>query len=228
MVNTLRCTTLGNESIEIATVEHFLAACAGLYIDNLLVELEGLEIPIMDGSSLAFATELKEAGIKKQEKEKEVLQIDKKLSLRIKDSFVVAMPADEFSLTVVVDYNNPAIGFQMAQFDMEKDNFIEKLAPARTFGFKKEIEFLRHQNLALGGSLENALVIDENEYINEPRFNNEVAMHKLLDLLGDLSLCGKDLRGHFFACRGSHALHIAFIKMMLDKTRELISPQGGK
>lgn len=215
--STLRstCLLVGDESV--STVEHFLAACVGMGVDNLTVKIEGRELPAFDGSSLEFVRMLKEAGIVQQDALRAVVAPDKLFTLRQKESFITFFPDDHLSITVVVDFENPAVGMQMAQFNPQKDDFEQELAPARTFGFKEEIEKLQKSGLALGGSLQNALVISEEGYVNQPRFPNEVARHKCLDLMGDFALAGAAVVGHIFAFKPSHRLNTVFIRKLIDK-----------
>lgn len=214
--NTARCTTIGWASTRLCTIEHFMAACHGLGIDNVHVEVNGGEMPIMDGSALEITQMLRKAGVREQEENKKFLRIQKFIKYRKDDSFIIATPANYFSLSVMVNYNNPHVGLQLVQYDPQKDSFEEKLAPARTFGFKEEVQALLDRQLALGGSLDNALIISDEGYMNEPRFPDEPGRHKCLDVLGDLALSGGNIIGHIFAYKPGHDVNAGFVKVLLD------------
>jgi UDP-3-O-[3-hydroxymyristoyl] N-acetylglucosamine deacetylase len=217
--NTSRCTSIGRKEQSIHTVEHLLAACYCLGLDNLIIEIQGEEVPILDGSSLEFINVLKESGIVSLEKEKKILTIEDKVSYRKDESFVVALPADKLSITTVVDYPNPLIGMQVIVFCPEDENFEEIIAPARTFAFKQEVEQLRKAGLGLGGSLDNVVIIDKENYLNELRFQDEIVRHKCLDLIGDLSLVGAKIKGHIFAYKPGHRTNVEFVKSLLSSSK---------
>jgi UDP-3-O-[3-hydroxymyristoyl] N-acetylglucosamine deacetylase/3-hydroxyacyl-[acyl-carrier-protein] dehydratase len=241
VVDISRGTTIGIGEVKVHTVEHVLAAIVGLQIDNVLIELDSNEPPVGDGSSKPYVEALLKAGVEKQEAPKDYLIIDQ--TIRYTDESrgvdIVALPTDDFRITVMVDYHNPALGSQhTGLFDLTKE-FVHEFAPARTFCFLHEVEVLREQGLIKGGNLDNAIVIVDREISpaelkrlatklgiresvilgsngilndRELRFKNEPARHKLLDLLGDLALIGVPLKAQVLAARPGHASNIEFAK----------------
>jgi len=216
VVSTVRSTTLGAEGITVHTVEHLMAALYASGIDNAIIEMEGGdEIPIGDGSALFILSLIKDAGIKELSEEKKAFKIKNLISFRAGKSFIAGYPAGRFSLSVMVDYGDEVIGRQFVQYDPEKMDFFEKIAPARTFAFEEEVKKLREAGFAQGGSLNNALIITKGGYMNQSRFEDEVARHKCLDLIGDLALCGMEILGHIFAYRPGHGINTDFVKKLL-------------
>lgn len=241
VVDISRGTTLGLGDTKVYTVEHVLAAVAGLQIDNIIIELDGIEPPIADGSSKPFVDKLLEAGIVKQHEPKNYLIIDETIMYHNEDDQVdiVALPLDGFRMTVMVDYQNPALGSQhTGLFDLEKE-FISEFAPTRTFCFLSEVEMLADQGLIQGGNLDNAVVIvdrdvteeelntlsnkleldsnitvGQNGFLNENnlRFKNEPVRHKLLDMIGDLALIGVPIKAQILAARPGHKSNVEFAK----------------
>ena len=241
VVDISRGTTIGIGDAKVHTVEHVLAAIVGLQIDNVLIELDSNEPPVGDGSSKPYVDTLLKAGIEKQDAPKDYIIIDQ--AVRYTDEKkgvdIVALPLDDFRVTVMVDYYNPALGSQhTGMFDLEKE-FAEEFAPARTFCFLHEVEVLREQGLIRGGNLDNAIVIVDREISDselkrlaqklgikdsvilgtngilnnkELRFKNEPARHKLLDVLGDLALIGAPLKAQILAARPGHASNIEFAR----------------
>jgi len=243
VIDISRGTTLGIGEAKVHTVEHVLAAVYGLQIDNLKIELEGIEPPIGDGSSLPYVERLIAAGFVEQNAPKDYLIIDQTVMYHEEDRGVdiVALPLDDYRITVMVDYQNPALGSQHSGlFDLEKE-FVKDFAPARTFCFLSEVEMLANQGLIKGGDLENAVVIvdkglEENELeelgeklgIEEKfvlgetgilnnkqfRFKNEPVRHKLLDLIGDLALIGVPIKAQILAARPGHKANVEFARMI--------------
>lgn len=211
VVETERCTVLEDDTARVYTVEHIMAAVAGMSIDNLVIELTGPEVPIMDGSALPFAAAMAAAGFRSQEAEPLMVEILEEVSFKQGRSVVSAKPSNGLTLSASIHYDNPYVGNQSATFTITPEVFLEEIAPARTFCFRHEVEMLREMGLIKGGSLENALVVGEDGIMNGPlRFDNEFARHKLLDLLGDLALLGGPVRGEINAERGGHTVHIGF------------------
>ncbi|MBM7622923.1 UDP-3-O-acyl-N-acetylglucosamine deacetylase [Sporohalobacter salinus] len=206
IVSTKRSTSLGTEEWQISTVEHLLAALNVLGIDNLLIELDAGEVPVTDGSSKVFTELLQNAGIKKQNEKREIYTIEEAVWVREEDTYLVVLPYPEFKITYTFVSNHPAVGNQFGEFTIDKDTFVHKIAPSRTFGFASELEALQKEGLALGGSLENAVLIGENEIINNLRFKDEIVRHKILDIIGDMALI-KPFKGHIVAVRSGHALN---------------------
>ena len=241
VIDTSRGTTIGIGEARVHTVEHVLAAIAGLQIDNILIEVDGIEPPIGDGSAMPYVTTLLSAEFVAQDAPKDYLVIDQTIQYHNEEKGVdiVALPTDDFRLTVLVDYNNPALGSQhTGLFDLEKE-FIPEFASCRTFCFLHEVEMLHEQGLIKGGNLDNAIVIVDRDLKNEDlkslgdrlgisesimlgtngmlnnktlRFKNEPARHKLLDLIGDLALIGVPLKAQILAARPGHASNVEFAK----------------
>jgi UDP-3-O-[3-hydroxymyristoyl] N-acetylglucosamine deacetylase len=203
------CTALRLEGGRLATVEHLLAALAGCGISQAEIWVEGEEIPLLDGSSLPWVEAIAEAGLQERGPRRPPPLPDQPLTLRQGLSFITLMPADRLRLAVAVEYPQAAIGRQLFSLDLSPARFVEEIAPARTFGFREQVEQLREAGLIRGGALDNALVCDGDRWLNPPlRFADEPARHKLLDLLGDLALVGLPM-AQVFAYRGSHGLHTA-------------------
>jgi len=206
-------TTLANGEASIGTVEHVLAAAAGLGIDNLIVEVEGKEVPILDGSAAPFIYLMHEAGIKVQQAPRKFIKILEPLRIEAEDKFVAIYPSDRFKVSYTIDFEHPLIGEQRQTFVITPRCFTEQIAPARTFGFLREVEALRKAGLALGGSMENAVVVGDNSILNNQlRFEDEFVRHKILDIIGDLALAGAPLLGHVVAHRAGHALHARLVE----------------
>jgi UDP-3-O-[3-hydroxymyristoyl] N-acetylglucosamine deacetylase len=206
---TLLSTELGSGAATVRTVEHLLAALVSLGIDNADIEVTGPEMPLLDGSAQPWATAIAAAGQQQQEAERAEIVVTEPLWVRDQDAFVVAMPAAATRLTYGIDFEVAPIGNQWHSWAPDTGTFVTEIAPARTFGLAHQIEYLRSQGLIKGGSLENALVCDRDAWVNPPlRFENEPVRHKLLDLLGDLSLLGTLPRAHIMAYKASHNLHV--------------------
>ncbi len=241
VIDITRGTSIGKGDVKIWTVEHVLAALAGLELDNLIVELDSNEPPVGDGSALPFVETILKAGISEQDAEKNFLDIETPLFYSEKDKGIdiVALPSDELRITFFVDYQNPALGSQYTFLESLEKEFVKEFAPARTFSFLHEVEMLKDQGLIKGGSLKNAIVIcdmdikeDELKKLKEKfnlkedvfigktgilndiplRFYNEPVRHKALDLLGDLYLIGLPLRAHVMAARSGHSANVALVK----------------
>ena len=194
-----------------------MAALYAFGVDSLLVELNADEIPIMDGSATDFVSAILETGIEPLTERKKTVKIQKAFQIDEKDVFISVNPDSNLRITYFIDFDHPAIQKQEMSVIVNEDNFIKEVAPARTFGFLKDVPALRAQGLAMGGSLENAVVLDERRVINEPlRYPDEFVRHKILDFIGDLSLLGNPLLGHFKAHRAGHRLHLKTVHFILD------------
>lgn len=204
-------TTLVEGGVRISTVEHLLAAFAGLGIDNAYVDLSTAEVPIMDGSAAPFVFLLQSAGVEEQGKAKRFIRIKRPIEVRDGDKIARFEPYDGFKVAFAIDFDHPAFSAETneAQVDFSTTSFVRELSRARTFGFLREIEALRQQNLALGGSLDNAVVVDEYRVLNEEglRYDDEFVRHKILDAIGDLYLLGHTLIGSFYGYKSGHALN---------------------
>lgn len=202
------CTVIVADGWTVQTVEHLLAALYVFGVDSLEVELDGAEIPAMDGSALPFVQALLESGVESLPLEKTSVRVVKQFSFEEEAGRIDFLPDDDFRVTCLIDYPHPLIRKQELSLVIDRDSFIREVAPARTFGFLKDVAGLRERGLALGGALENAVVLDEKNIINPPlRFPDEFVRHKILDLIGDISLWGYPLLGHIRAERAGHRLH---------------------
>lgn len=212
-----RCTAIGKFPNVVMTVEHLLAALYALGISNVFAEIKGDEVPALDGSAAPFVKFLEEAGIVEQEEPAAELIVDKPAWCGRKDSLIFAVPARELRITYVAKFNHPLVGTQMLELVITPESFKKEIAPSRTFGFWEEVQGLWNRNLALGGDLENALLIMENSYSTPLRFKDEVVRHKILDLVGDIALLGSFVRAHIIAVKGSHSLNMEFLKTLYSK-----------
>lgn len=209
---TVLSTELVNGAATVRTVEHLLAALSAMGIDNARIEINGPEVPLLDGSALGWVEAIKQSGIVAQAAPRLNWQLQQPLWLQEGDAFVAALPASELRFTYGIDFHLPAIGNQWYSWspsqETGQERFATEVAPARTFGLAEQIEQLQQRGLIKGGSLDNALVCSESGWVNPPlRFSNEPARHKLLDLVGDLSLLGNFPQAHFLAYKASHHLH---------------------
>jgi UDP-3-O-[3-hydroxymyristoyl] N-acetylglucosamine deacetylase len=201
-------TTLSRGGAAVATVEHVLAALSGMGVDDCIVEVDGPEMPIMDGSAAPFVILVHEAGLKPHPTARLYLKLLRSIEVVRGGKWVRITPADRLRVTYTIGFDHPLLRRQAASLRVTHDNFATEIAPARTFGFLREVEMLRRSGLALGGSLENAIVIGETGVLNNKlRFEDEFVRHKILDALGDLSLLGRPVLGHVEAWRAGHALH---------------------
>ncbi len=201
----------------IQTVEHLLAVLYMLGLDSLDVEVEGGEIPIFDGSAGPLAEALAEAGVRALPEDKTVARIVRPLVVEEAGASLSVSPDEDFRISYRIDFPHPAIRTQSLSLAVTREAFLEEIAPARTFGFLKDVPELRRKGLAEGGSLDNALVLDEEKVINGPlRFLDEFVRHKILDLIGDLALFGRPVLGHFQADRAGHALHVRAVRLLYD------------
>ncbi len=207
----------GEATVE--TVEHLLAALAASRIDNAVIELNSREVPIMDGSSAPFIYLIQEAGVRALGEARRYLKLTRPVSLTSGDKQIALYPADEFKVTYTIGFDHPLLRHQTRVMTITEDTFVEDIAPARTFTFLKEVELLRQNGLALGGSLDNAVVIGDTGVLNSSlRFEDEFVRHKILDLVGDLALLGHPVVGHAVVHRGGHALHTAMAARLLSES----------
>ena len=210
VVDSSLCTTLGNgKGVSIATVEHLMAAFGGLEVDNVLVELNGPEVPVMDGSAAPFVFLIECAGLVEQDAPRRAVRVLKPVSVGTPGKSAALVPDDGFSVSFAIDFACDAIRRQELTLSPSPENFKEGLSPARTFGFLHEVDQMRAAGLARGGSLANAVVISGDRILNEEglRYDDEFVRHKMLDALGDLYLAGGPLLGHFHGVRSGHALN---------------------
>lgn len=211
------CSMLVAKKGRIQTLEHFMAVLFMLGVDSLIIELNEEEIPIVDGSAFPFVEAILKAGIKPLQEKKKSIKILKPFIIQEEDALISVVPDSDFRITYLIEYDHPAIESQELSLSINKENFIKQIAPARTFGFLKDVPALRAQGLTLGGSLENAIVLDEKNIINGPlRFPDEFVRHKILDFIGDLFLLNSSIIGHFKAHKAGHSLHLKAVHFILD------------
>ena len=220
--DTTLSTTLMKDDVRVSTVEHLLSAMAGLGIDNAYVELSAAEVPIMDGSAGPFVFLIQSAGIKEQSKAKQFIRIKREVKVKDGDKEATFLPFDGFKVTFTIDFDHPVFRDRsgQAELDFSSTSFVKEVSRARTFGFMHEIEYLRSKGLAQGGSVDNAIVVDEYRILNEDglRYDDEFVKHKVLDAIGDLYLLGNSLIGEFKAHKSGHALNNASLRALIADT----------
>lgn len=219
VVDTSLATVIGSDGFIISTIEHLMATFSGLAIDNALVEVDSYELPIMDGSAGPFTRMLKNAGIQHQSSPRCFLVVEKPIELSDGDKFVGIYPSPDLRITCSIEFNHPLIRTQDYSAVITAEHFENQIADARTFGFLHEVEYMKKFGLAQGGSLENAVVIDQDSVLNEGglRYVDEFVRHKLLDCIGDFSLLGLPILGHVVAKRSGHRFHHAFLEHLFLK-----------
>ena len=217
--DTALSTTLIDQGVRVATIEHLMSALAGFGIDNLYVDLTASEVPIMDGSSGPFAFLIQSAGIAEQRAAKRFIRIRKAVEVKDGDKWVRFEPHEGFRVNFTIDFDHPAIrrGSCQADLDFSTTSYLKEIARARTFGFMRDIEYLRERNLALGGSMDNAVVLDDFRVLNPNglRYEDEFVKHKVLDAIGDLYLLGRNIIGAFTGYKSGHALNNQLVRALL-------------
>ncbi len=209
-------TTLCRDGVGVETVEHLLSALYALGVDDALIEVDGPEVPILDGSAAPFVILIHEAGLKPLPAPRRYLKVTRPVEVVRGAKSIRIVPADHFQVSYTIGFDHHLLRHQAVSFRVTGQTFAESIAPARTFGFLREVEQLRRNGLALGGSLENAVVIGETGVLNNKlRFEDEFARHKVLDAVGDLALLGYPLAGHVYATKAGHALHAALAQKLL-------------
>jgi len=212
-------TQLRKGDARVETVEHLLAALASARIDNALIELNTPEVPIMDGSSAPFIYLVQEAGVRVLSEPRKYLKVTQPVSVTSGDKSLTLYPSNQFKVSYTISFDHPLLRHQARTVTLNELSFVEEIAPARTFTFLKEVEMLRQNGLALGGSLDNAIVIGDTGVLNSSlRFEDEFVRHKILDLIGDLALVGYPVVAHAVVHRGGHALHTAAAADLLQQT----------
>ena len=219
VVDTSLATVLGTNGAIVSTIEHIMASFAGLGIDNALVEVDDYEMPIMDGSAKEFTRALSAAGVVSQERPKHFMIVKHPIEVRDQDKFVKVIPENSFKISCAIDFDHPLIGLQELTYDRAKNNFEREISHARTFGFVRDLELLKKFSLGKGGSLDNAIVIDNDKILNDDglRYPDEFVRHKLLDCLGDFSLLGMPIQGHIITHKSGHTLNHQFIRTFLEE-----------
>jgi UDP-3-O-[3-hydroxymyristoyl] N-acetylglucosamine deacetylase len=220
VVSTRLCTTIGRNEVTVATIEHLMAALRGCGIDNTHIDIDGPEVPIMDGSATAFVAGIRSAGRVNLPRRRKYLVIKKAFSITDGDKQISILPSRHFKVSFDISFDHPAISSQSDTLTFSEEEFIMGIAPARTFGFLAEVEMLKANGLARGGSLDNAVVIDDAGVMNPEglRFANEFVRHKILDSLGDMALLGYHLFGHVKAFKTGHDMNIRLVSQLLVRT----------
>jgi UDP-3-O-[3-hydroxymyristoyl] N-acetylglucosamine deacetylase len=208
------------KGVLIATTEHFLSAVIGTGIDNAIVELDNLELPILDGSARPFVELIQQVGIRKQRRPRTYLRIRQALEMREGNKFIAVYPADAYSVSYTINFPHPLIGKETLRVELANGNYLREIAPARTFGSRQDEQTLRDMGLIRGASRENCVVLTKDGVENPPlRFADEFVRHKVLDLIGDLALLGRQILGNVVADRAGHAMHTALVSRLLrDRT----------
>ena len=219
---TVLSTTISNShGLKISTIEHLMSALSGLHIDNLNIYINANEVPIMDGSSKPFVEMIEEIGIKKQSKKRKLLNVKKSIEVSENNTSVKIVPNNQFSIDFEIDFPSKIVSKQSCQLQLINGNYKTDIAAARTFGFEKDVKYLRSNGLALGGSLDNAVVVGENEILNKDglRYTDEFVRHKILDSIGDLYLAGSPIIGYFYGNKSGHYLNNQLLrKLFSDET----------
>lgn len=218
---TTMSTTLVKGDVKVDTVEHLLSAMAGLGIDNAYVELSAPEVPIMDGSAGPFVFLIQSAGLEEQDVAKKFIRVLREVTITEGDKSATFVPFDGFKVSFTIEFDHPAFAgkTQTASVDFSSTSFVKEVSRARTFGFMRDIQYLRSQNMALGGSLDNAIVVDEFSVLNEDglRYEDEFVKHKILDAIGDLYLLGNSLIGEFRGVKSGHELNNRLLRLLIEQ-----------
>ncbi len=218
---TLLSTTIANSyGLKISTIEHLMSALSGLHIDNLNIYINSIEVPIMDGSSRPFVEMIEKVGIKKQNKKRKLLSVKKPIEVYKNNSSAKIIPNNQFSIDFEIDFPSKLVSKQSCQLQLINGNYKADIAAARTFGFEKDVEHLRSNGLALGGSLDNAVVIGEEKILNKDglRYSDEFVRHKILDSIGDLYLAGSPIIGYFYGNKSGHYLNNQLLRKLFSDT----------
>jgi len=217
VIDTKLATVLGREGVHVSTIEHLLSAISAFGIDNLEVHVDAEEIPIMDGSSASFCMLIEQTGVMEQEANKRIMVLKKPIEVRDGDRFVKLIPSDENRINFEIKFDHPLIQGQKHSFVFTKENYMEEIARARTFGFLKEVQYLRSIGKGLGGSLDNAIILDDKKILNPEglRYDDEFVRHKILDAIGDMMLLGMPFFGTYESFAGSHHLNFLLTQAVL-------------
>ena len=213
------CTTISNENgVSVSTIEHLMSSLSGMHIDNANILINNLEVPIMDGSSLPFVEELEKSGMEIQEIPRKIISVKKKILVSNNDSYAKITPNKQFSIDFEIDFESQLVSKQACQLQLINGNYKTDVSSARTFGFEKDVDYLQANGLALGGSLDNAVVVGEKNILNKEglRFNDEFVRHKILDSIGDLYLAGKPIQGYFYGSKSGHFLNNQLLKELFS------------
>jgi UDP-3-O-[3-hydroxymyristoyl] N-acetylglucosamine deacetylase len=225
VVDTQMATVIGNEGEHISTIEHLLSAIYAYGIDNILIKIDAPEAPVLDGSAASFCMMFNESGLFEQDANKKIMILKKEVAVREGDKYAKIIPSANSEFIFSINFNHPSIGFQKFHLHFSKENYLRQISRARTFGFLKDFQMLRNRNLALGASLDNAVVMDDKKVINSDglRFSNEFVRHKILDAIGDLALLQMGYLGRYESHAGSHALnHKLTLEILKDPANYII------
>jgi UDP-3-O-[3-hydroxymyristoyl] N-acetylglucosamine deacetylase len=230
VVDTALATSLGKSGVKVGTVEHLMAALVGLGIDNVRVELDGPEVPIMDGSAAPFAYLIRSAGVRVLDEPKSFLVIRKAVSVFDGDKEATLRPSTRFKIDCTIDFEHPLISDQSFHMEFSDRAFSREIARARTFGFLHDVEMLKRAGLAKGGSLDNAIVVDDFSILNPDglRFPDEFVRHKVLDAMGDLALFGRPVIGHLTVVKAGHSLHHKLVSRVLSDAEHYVVVRARK
>jgi len=226
VVSNMRGTAVGEGEVKVRTIEHILAALSGLGIDNINIKINGEEVPAGDGSALPFVNLIQKAEVVEQPAPRNFFKVEKPLWIEEGDRRLIVLPDERLRISYTVDFPHSPLKSQFAEFTITEETFIQEIAPSRTFGFMEEVEELRRKNLVQGGSLENAVIIDERGVINKEglRFPNEPVRHKMLDLIGDLYLLGRPVKAHILAVKSGHLFNVKLVRRLEElKSEEKVS-----
>ncbi len=212
-------TSLMKKGVYISTVEHLLSALYALKIDNLYIDIDNMEVPILDGSSRPFVEEILKVGIEKQNKKADYIEIFDLIEVHEDDKFVKVLPYNQFKITYEIDFPHPEIKKQKFTSVIDSDIYFNEISHSKTFGFLKDIEFLKKNGLIRGGNLENAIVLSDTSILNREKLKgkDDFVKHKVLDFIGDISLLGKRIKGHFIAYKSGHKMHTMVVKEIVKK-----------
>ena len=214
VTSTLRATTISENGVQVCTVEHLLAALSGMGVDNCRIEMDSPEPPVTDGSARVFSQLIQKAGRREQEAEKCIYETERIFSVYDGDKYIVMLPYDGMRISFTSVNSHPLLGAQFFDIELDEDSFLKEIAPARTIGFMHEVEEMQKMGLGLGGNLENAVVYDDTKCLSVPRFPDELVRHKILDVLGDLSLIGP-WKGHVVAVKSGHFYNSQLAKQIV-------------
>jgi UDP-3-O-[3-hydroxymyristoyl] N-acetylglucosamine deacetylase len=227
IANVSYATTLMKKGVIVSTVEHVLSALFGTGVDNAFIDVSDIEVPIMDGSALPFVEGILAAGLVRQDASRRWIRVTRSLSHELGDKLITVEPASDLHVCYFIDFDHPLIGEQVGDYRIEPETYRRHLAPCRTFGFLKDINFLKENGLIKGGSLENAVVLSDDGLLNPEglRFPDEFVRHKIMDFLGDISLLGMPVLGRFTARKAGHGVHASLVKKILSDSEnyEIIS-----
>jgi len=225
VVDTKMATVIGKEGVSVSTIEHLMSAVYAFGIDNLRIIVDNDEIPIMDGSAISFVMIIQEAGIKELDAPKKFIKVTKEVEIKDNEKFARLKPNDKISFDFEINFSHPVIGREKREFVFSTKNYIEEISRARTFGFLKEVQYLRSIGLALGGNLDNAIVLDDKGILNDNlRYEDEFVRHKILDAIGDMSLIGANFIGKYEAfASGHHLNHLLTLKLFEENAYEIVT-----